>query len=1147
MDASKTTDRGVRGFWPLIGTQFQGAFNDNLFRYLIVYYLISLLAKDMATGVVDEGMSAQIASLATRLFSIPFIIFPGLFGAISDRYSKQRVTVWSKYIEIVIMCIGMMAFYSASPKFLYVLLFCMLTQSALFSPSKYGILPEILPESQLSWGNGVLHMWTMVAIIAGTALAGPLCDILQRGVGGVVIVGAVLVALSVAGTVSSHYIARPAAANPSKRIPFNPWSGTSPILKLFWSDRLLLMTVVAYTYFWFAGMLLQQNLVTFGVATLELSNSQSSLTLACLALGIGLGSLSAGYMSRGKIEVGLMPLGALGLACFGAVLAMPGLEFSSCFMPLFGLGFSGGIFYVPMAATLQYRSPKEARGGVIATANVLTATGMFSAGWLYGLMGRAEIGTRAVFFISAMLSLGVALFICFKVPVFLLRTALWLLASTLYRVRVMGRDNIIEEGGALLHGNHTSFLDALAILHSTDRDLHFIMSDAYCDSRGLRPLARLMKVERFEPAVAEGGVSASFQSAVKAVKAGKLVCVFAEDHMTRGDQLRAFGDALAQAGMDKDATVIPFCLDAVWTSVFKWENGRYSLKMPDQIPNRLDINYGAPVPAVTSAYALRKAINALGVEAWTSRKLDFQLLHRAFVSWARRRPWATAVADLRTGALTYLKTLVGSIILGRKLRVLLDDKQMVGILLPPSVGGALTNIALQLMGKSPVNLNYTAPADIIEASFEQCSARHCITARAFLERFPVTVPGEAVYLEDIMKSVMKKDRAIGLVLAFLCPVRLLERMLGGPRKRSSEDLATVIFSSGSEGEPKGVMLSHRNCMKDIEPMVRIFAHSHDIAMMGVLPFFHSFGFTVTLWLPLTNGIRGVYHPNPLEARAIGRLVKKFKAMFLIGTPTFLQNFTRRCSRDQFSTLEYVICGAEKMPPHLRDAFIDRFGTEPVEGYGTTECAPVVSTNMPDFITPGLYQINNKRGSIGRPLPGMSVRVVDPDTGEELGADESGMLEIKGPNVMEGYLNMPEKTASVLKDGWYSSGDIASVDEDAFITITDRLARFSKIAGEMVAHTRVEDTLHGLLELTEQSLVVTGLPDEMKGERLVVLHTLDEGRLEALIGRLDTANLPNLWLPRPSAFYRIDAIPILGTGKMDLKAIKLLAREVNGGV
>jgi acyl-[acyl-carrier-protein]-phospholipid O-acyltransferase/long-chain-fatty-acid--[acyl-carrier-protein] ligase len=372
-----------------------------------------------------------------------------------------------------------------------------------------------------------------------------------------------------------------------------------------------------------------------------------------------------------------------------------------------------------------------------------------------------------------------------------------------------------------------------------------------------------------------------------------------------------------------------------------------------------------------------------------------------------------------------------------------------------------------------------------------------------------------------------------------------QRLLGAERKTRLDDLATVIFSSGSTGNPKGVMLSHFNVGSNVEQLEQIFGLNHGDGVLGVLPFFHSFGFTGTLCLPVVLGVGVVYHPNPLEARAIGPLVRGHKLTFLLATPTFLQLYLRGCSAEEFGSLRVVMTGAEELPDRLAAAFEEHFGIRPLEGYGCTECAPAVAVNTHDFRAAGFRQIGTKRGKIGHPLPGVSVRIVNAENPwheENLPLGQPGLMLVRGPNVMQGYLGQPEKTAEVLRDGWYCTGDIAAIDEDGFLQITDRLSRFSKIGGEIVPHIKVEEILHELAGATEQTFVVAGVPDEKKGERLVVLHKLTDEPLAPCLEKLAKCDLPNLWKPRADQFFRVDKFPLLGTGKLDLRKVKELAEK-----
>jgi acyl-[acyl-carrier-protein]-phospholipid O-acyltransferase / long-chain-fatty-acid--[acyl-carrier-protein] ligase len=476
------------------------------------------------------------------------------------------------------------------------------------------------------------------------------------------------------------------------------------------------------------------------------------------------------------------------------------------------------------------------------------------------------------------------------------------------------------------------------------------------------------------------------------------------------------------------------------------------------------------------------------------------------------------------------------------LRKVWAAQKMVGILLPPSVGGALVNLAALMLGKIPVNLNYTASNESSASVANQCEIKTVITSQAFLEKVPLEVPGEKFLLEEVGKHPGTLERLGAVFMAVFLPKRILELALGVKKKVGLDDLATVIFSSGSTGEPKGVMLSHYNIGSNIEQMGQIFSLGGQDRILGILPFFHSFGFTGTLCLPAAMGLGAVYHPSPLDARVIGALTQKYAATFLLATPTFLQAYIRRCEPEDFGSLQYVMAGAEKLPERVAQAFEDRFGIRPYEGYGATECAPVVSVNARDFRAPGFRQVGAKRGKIGHPLPGVSVRIVNTESGEPVPMGGSGLLLVKGPNVMVGYLGNEKKTAEVLQDGWYHTGDIATVDEDGFLSIADRLSRFSKIGGEMVPHIKVEDKLHEVMDLTEQKFVVAGVPDEKKGERLIVLHTLSGEQAKEAAEKLAQTDLPALWRPRANQFANIEAIPYLGTGKLDLRKIKELAAQ-----
>jgi acyl-[acyl-carrier-protein]-phospholipid O-acyltransferase/long-chain-fatty-acid--[acyl-carrier-protein] ligase len=564
------------------------------------------------------------------------------------------------------------------------------------------------------------------------------------------------------------------------------------------------------------------------------------------------------------------------------------------------------------------------------------------------------------------------------------------------------------------------------------------------------------------------------------------------------------------------------------------------------------------MPSHSTAIAVRAAVQELQADAFEKRKSGMKTLDRAFVQTARRRPLQFYAADAKSAKVSFGSALTRTMFIARRLRTQIGEQTMVGLLLPPSVGGALMNHALMVMGRVPVNLNYTSSNAIIAGCAEQCGIDVVITSRAFLERFPaMVIPGRTLLLEDALGKPRLTEKMIALAMAWTMPVACIKRMLGAHRVKSIADeaaptkldraarmdqLATVIFSSGSTGDPKGVMLTHFNIMANIRQVSQVFMLDGRDKILGILPFFHSFGFTAGLWLPAVQGVGVVFHPNPLDAQVIGGLVEKYKVTFMVATPTFLQGYMRRCTPESFGSLEYVLVGAEKLQERLALAFEDQFGIRPLEGYGCTECSPIVTVNARDYRAPGVRQVAARRGRIGHPLPGVSIRIVDIESGQPVQPGTAGMLLVKGPNVMRGYLGKPQKTAEVLHDGWYTTGDIAMMEEDGFLSITDRLSRFSKIGGEMVPHIRIEERLNELAETNEQLFAVTAVPDEKKGERIIVIHTLPEAKLSPILERFAQCDLPALWKPKANQFIHVGAIPVLGTGKTDLRAIKALAEE-----
>ncbi|MFO1093862.1 MAG: AMP-binding protein [Planctomycetaceae bacterium] len=599
-------------------------------------------------------------------------------------------------------------------------------------------------------------------------------------------------------------------------------------------------------------------------------------------------------------------------------------------------------------------------------------------------------------------TIPVAIYVFRLLPDVTVRFVLWLATHSLYKLRVHGRDNVPERGGALLVANHVSWMDGILILVSTSRFVRFLVYADYANKPGLAWLSRTMRAIPIKATDGPKSIVKALLTAREAVTNGELVCIFAEGQLTRTGQMQTFQPGLMRIVGKSGVPVIPVYLHGLWGSIFSYKGGRFFWKLPQKLRYPVSIQFGKPMAEPDDVNQVRQAVERLGVQAVERENIRRLIPARQFLRTAKRTLFKSKVADSSGANLTGGKLLAGSVALLSALErlVLAPNEKTVGLFLPPSAGGCVANVACALGKRVTANLNYTMTDDMINQCVQAAGIRHVLTSKKFIEKRPFALQGaEFVYLEDIKEQISAVDKLKGALAAFVLPVSITERWLGltsvGP-----DELLTLIFTSGSTGRPKGVMLTQANIGSNIEAADQVLNLQPDDALLGVLPFFHSFGYTAGLWLPLCFHPKVVYHYNPLDARMIGKLSKDHNVSILMATPTFLRGYLRRVEPEQFHALDLVVVGAEKMPLDLAEQFKERFGVMPSEGYGTTELSPVVAISVPDHRSRDTTQIGTKLGSIGRCIPGVAAKIVHPDTGQDLGLDEAGLLWIKGPNVMK---------------------------------------------------------------------------------------------------------------------------------------------------
>jgi acyl-[acyl-carrier-protein]-phospholipid O-acyltransferase / long-chain-fatty-acid--[acyl-carrier-protein] ligase len=618
------------GFKPFLWTQFLGAVNDNVFKIVVTM---------LAVGSAAAASEGRAVALVNALFILPFLLFSGYAGQLADGYSKRSILVVTKCLEVAVMGLGMTALAAGHLEAAFVVVFLMALHSTFFSPAKYGILPEALPDAELSRANGLLEMSTFVAIVVGTAAGGFLFDLWRDRLW---LVGGVALTLAVIGMLASFGIRRVPAAATRRAFDFNPFGEIRDGVARLWKDRVLWPTVVGLSYFWFFGALLQQLVLLFGTRTMGLDAGWIGVLMTFAAIGIGVGSMAAGRLSGDKVELGLVPIGAFGMGLFSLLLAASGNTFGGASVCLMLIGFSAGLFAVPLNAMLQQRPDPAEKGRLLATNSFLNMLGiLIASGMLWAATDVFALSPERVFFASGLVTMAGSVYVLARVPEFFVRFSLWLLTHTVYRIRIVGQQHVPARGPALLVCNHMSHADGFLVGACIQRFVRFMVYRPYYEKPVLRWfLSRIYAI----PVAAGRDAVASLERARKELEAGHVVCIFAEGEISRTANLLPFKRGLERIAGGLDVPIIPVYLDRVWGSIFSYERGKFFWKWPRRIPYAVTVAFGIPLPSSATAPQVRLAVMELGCNISGDRHGADDTLASAFIRTARRQWGAFCLA-----------------------------------------------------------------------------------------------------------------------------------------------------------------------------------------------------------------------------------------------------------------------------------------------------------------------------------------------------------------------------------------------------------------------------------------------------------------------------------------------------------------------
>lgn len=1128
MSAPDLSLLGKRRFGPLFAVQFLGAFNDNLLKFALLFLA------NFGLYAAEPAKAEMLATIATGLFILPYFLFSALAGQIADSWDKAKLVRAVKLAEILIMIIALAGFWQQSVPLLLGSLFLMGMHSTLFGPVKYSILPQHLGSDEIMGGTGLIEAGTFIAIVGGQLLGG----IVPPWEAGLIATG-----LAVAGFLASLAVPAAPATAPGLRIDLNVFRSTWQILKSARHGRGVWLSILGISWFFAVGAVLLAQFAPLVGNVLDARQEVATLFLLVFSVSVALGSMAVNRLLKGEVSARYVPISALALAAFmidlwlstrGYVPAAPDANVGRFWanpgswrilVDLAGIAFAGGMFIVPLYAILQTHSPAGERSRTIAANNIVNAAvSVLLVGILILLLG-ANVSVPAIIGLLGAGTLAVALISCWLLPETVIKSLVRAVLRLLYRVEVAGGENMPQPGErAVVVVNHVSFLDALLLAAFLPGKPTFAIHTRMARMWWVRPFLGLFEAFPVDPTN-----PMSAKAMVRAVKEGRTLVIFPEGRITVTGALMKVFDGPGMVADKSDAPIVPVRIDGAQYSPFSRLRGKVRLRSFPKIrltilpPRRFAIP-GEMSARARRAIAGRRLYDELSEMIFATSNLDRTLFQALLDARRIHGGKAAVVEDVKRVPLSYNRLVTASLALARPLARMSQPGEAIGVLVPNVAGVAVTFFALQARGRVPAMLNYTAGLANLKAACKAARIRTIVTARAFVDQAKLgeTVAGlEAEglsirYLEDIGAAIGPGAKLRALLAGRFAAGR-------GARKVAPDAPAVILFTSGSEGLPKGVVLSHRNLLANCHQLAaRIDFNASDV-VLNALPVFHSFGLTGGTLLPILNGVKTLLYPSPLHYRIVPALAYDSNATILFGTDTFLAGYARMAHSYDFYSLRYIFAGAERVRDETRKTWSEKFGLRILEGYGATEAGPVIAVNTP---------MHYRAGSVGRLLPGIEAEL-EPVPGIEFG----GRLKIRGPNIMAGYLKVD--APGVLEppeDGWHDTGDIVDIDLEGFVTIRGRAKRFAKIGGEMVSLPAVENYAAALWPEADHAVVTR--PDPRKGEQLILFTTRKDAEARELQAWARANGVTELTVPRDIRI--LDALPVLGTGKLDYVTMAAMA-------